>query len=79
MLNGYFPKYDCFPVLEKKVDKIFQSSLFEFVRINLKNGLYKRDTEVVKCIEVFLNSYGINENDLSLESADKNNNRYITK
>ncbi|WP_435263411.1 hypothetical protein [Tenacibaculum sp. nBUS_03] len=77
--HGHFPKYTSFSVLEKKIDNIFKTSMYEFVRINLQTGKYDQSSEIIKCLGAFLEFYNINEDDLNLETAYKNYSRYVSK
>lgn len=76
VIHGYFPKYSHFSLLEKKIDKIFKQTMYQYIDINIQSG-YNKKREVKKCIEDFLGYYRISEDDFKYETAYRNYIRYV--
>lgn len=74
--NGYFFNPKKLKNFETIIATIFISSMCEFTDINIVNGVYK---DVKKCIEIFLSSFDIREEDFSLDTAYRNYHRYTSR
>lgn len=71
-IKGFEIGYNCRRLLSQLLERQFKDDLNSFVDMEIK----RPNTNAYGAIRTFLNHYGINENDLKLESVYRNYQRY---
>ncbi|SEC45748.1 hypothetical protein SAMN04489761_3047 [Tenacibaculum sp. MAR_2009_124] len=77
--KGHFVERNDLKRLESTIDNFFKSSMYDFVRINLNIDRNSSKKIIKKTLASFLDSYGINEDDFSLDTACRIYHRMVKK
>jgi hypothetical protein len=75
--RGHFVKAADFPLLEKKIDKLFRDVLFIHLKVSYSNNIFEEKAGVYKRIRNFLKYYDIYEDEIKHETLYRDFDRYM--
>jgi hypothetical protein len=75
--RGHFVKAVDFPLLEKKIDKLFRDVLFIHLKVSYSHNVFGEKEGVYKQILKFLKYYDISEDEIKHETLYRDFDRYM--